>query len=59
MQYIPQYGVSRDAGLKWDAVPNLMTDVNIHLISHTKGQFHSALLVNLSAHHHAILILRR
>lgn len=57
--YAPQYSVRGATGLKWDAVSNLIADVDVHLVGHTEGQFHRALLVNLSAHYHAILILRR
>lgn len=57
--YAPQYSVRGAAGLKRDAVSDLIADVDVHLIGHTEGQLHRALLVNLSAHYHAILILRR
>lgn len=36
-----------------------MADVHVHFIGHTQGEIHSALPVDLSAHHHAVPVLHR
>lgn len=55
----PEHSVTGAAGLQRDAVAHLMADIDIHLVSHTQGQFHSLLPMDLSTHHHAMLELSR
>lgn len=55
----PENGVVRAARLQRDAVSDLVTDVYVHLVGDTEGQIYSLPSLDLTAHHHAVLVLRR
>lgn len=55
----PEHGVVGAACSQRDAVPDLMADVDVHLVGHSQSEIHSLLRVDLGTDHHAVLELDR
>lgn len=55
----PENSVARAARLQRDAVSDLVADVYVHFVGNTEGQIYSLLSLDLTAHHHPVLVLRR
>lgn len=55
----PENSIAGAARLQRDAVSNLVTDVYVHLVCNTEGQIDRLLSLDLTAHHHTVLVLRR
>lgn len=55
----PENSIVGAARLQRDAVSNLVADVYVHLVCNTEGQINSLPSLDLTAHHHTVLVLRR
>lgn len=53
----PQDGFAGAAVLKGDHVANFVANVHIHLVCHAEGELHRRGLVDLRAHHAAVLVV--
>lgn len=52
---VPQNCFTGATRLQWDAVPNLVANVDVHLVCHPQGKVHRLLSEGLAADHHAML----
>ncbi len=55
----PENSIVGAARLQRDAVSKLVADVYVHLVCNTEGQIDCQLFLDLTAHHHTVLVLRR
>lgn len=52
---VPQNCFTGATRLQWDAVPDLVANVDVHLVGNPQGEVHRLLSEGLAADHHAML----